>query len=58
MESVIKKTSEACLSEILTLPMHLYIFSALCKKTKGWLSSLRDFIICHNFYEGEITRRS
>lgn len=58
MESVIKKTYEACLSEILALSMHSHIFSALCKKTKGWLSSLRDFIVCHSFFEGERTRRS
>lgn len=62
MENAIKNIcmseQDTYLPEILTLSKQSSRFPAIYKKAKEWLSSLKEFIECPSFYEGEITNTS
>lgn len=62
MENILKRTpvieQRHYSTEISYLSRQSYVFFAVCQKVKQLFTPLRDFVVCHNFYEGEITRRS
>jgi len=49
---------ETCLPEILTISQRSSGFPTIYKKIKEWLLSLKDFIECPSFCEGENTDTS